>query len=180
MSFHFYKAVKTNLLCTATAAALLLSPYNFAATQGSLGANSTGDFDIVAALQDLVQISRLDDLNFGLYPGSGDLNGTENFCVYRNGTGAYEATLTGSGPANSFEVSDGGNSMPYTVTYDDGSGPVAVTTATAITGRSGHGTLTNCGNADNAAVNINVQESNLQANPPGNYIGTLTIVIGPE
>lgn len=170
------KTMKLGLL----AGALAVSSTAFSANDGTLGATSQGDFEIIVALQDLVQISRLDDLNFGTYAGTGALNGAENFCVYRNGTGAYQATLTGDGTSNAFTIASGGNTMPYTVTYDDGSGAVAATTGTVITGQSGSSTSIDCGSSDNTTVNISIAESVLQASPTGTYQGTLTILIGPE
>lgn len=161
-------------------AAIATSSLTYAATQGTLGSTSTGDFDIIVALQDLVQISRLDDLNFGTYGGTGALNGAEQFCVYRNGTGAYQVTLTGSGAGSAFTIANGANTMAYTATYNDGTGAVPVTSGTVITGRAGHATSTNCGAADNSTVNISIAESVLQANPTGTYQGTLTLLVGPE
>jgi spore coat protein U-like protein len=169
-----------NLKISLLAAAIALPFGAQAANDGTLGSTSTGDFEIIVALQDLVQISRLNDLDFGTYAGSGNLVGNEAFCVYRNGTGAYQATLTGDGTGGAFTIASGGNTIPYTVSYDDGGGAAAVTTGTLNTGLMGNATAADCGAADNTTVTITMTEAALQSQPTGTYQGTLTILIGPE
>ncbi|HEY9033719.1 MAG TPA: hypothetical protein VIN71_07275 [Pseudomonadales bacterium] len=156
-----------------------------AATDGTLGNPSTGDIAITLTIDDLVQISRLNDITFGAYAGSGNLTATEAFCVYRNGTGLYQVTLTGDsdglgGPGTDFFVTSGANVLPYTVDYDDGSGALAVTSATPVTTRQGHQTLPDCGVADNTSLTVTLLEADLQAAVAGAYAGTLTLVVAPE
>lgn len=171
-------AKKTLLALTIGSAANL----SFAALQqGTLGATSTGSFDITAVLQDLVQISSLDNLALGTYTGTGDMTGSESFCVYRNGTGQYQATVTGSynaGAGSGFVLSDGTNTMAYTVTYNGtgiASGGVTATQA-------GNASLQDCGGANvanNATIGVTVPAATLQGSPTGTYTGTVTILIGP-
>ena len=154
----------------------------FAANDGPLAGTSQGDFDLILAVQDLVRVSRLDDLNFGLYVGTGSPTNTEDFCVYRSGTGAYQVTLTGDGAANAFTVTDGTNIIPYAVEFDDSvaGGEVTATTGVAITGQVGDPGQETCGDTDNASIDITFNQTDLQAAPTGNYNGTLTILIAAE
>lgn len=170
------KTVLTKKLLLASAMSLPLLAQ--AAVQGSLGATSSGSFSITAVLQDLVQVSSLDDLNLGTYSGSGNLTGTEGFCVYRNGTGAYTATLTGSGASNAFTIASGANTMPYTITYNG----TAITTGGTTATQTGNSTLTDCGGddvANNATIVVDIDSTVLQSRPSGTYTGTLTILINP-
>jgi hypothetical protein len=168
------KFIRTALISTLAGVAAS----SMAATQGTLGATSTGNFLITAVLQDLVQVSSLDDLNLGTYPGTGALSGSEGFCVYRNGTGAYTATLTGSGAASAFTIASGANTMAYTVTYN---GSAIITGGTTAT-QAGNSSVTDCGGANvanNATIAVNITQAVLQASPTGTYTGTLTILVSP-
>ena len=66
----------------------------FAATQGTLGATSTGSLNITLTIDALVQISALDDIPLGNYTGGANMTGADDLCVYSN-TGGYEITATG-------------------------------------------------------------------------------------
>lgn len=152
-----------------------------APVQGSLGATSTGSFDIDVTLQDLVQISSLDDLSLGTYSGIGNATGSEAFCVYRNGTGQYTATVTGSynaGAGSGFSVYSAGNTMAYTATYNGNAIASGGTTGTEI----GNSSLQDCGGsnvANNATIAVTIPAATLQASPTGTYVGTVTILINP-
>lgn len=156
-----------------------------AATQGTLGNTSTGDVGITVTIQDLVQISALNDIVFGTYGGTGPLTAAETFCVYRNNTGAYQVTLTGNsdglgGTGTDFFVTSGTDTIAYTVTYDDGSGAAAITTGTPLTGQLGDATATDCGGVDNTTINVSMAEADLQSAAAGTYSGLLTLLVSPE
>lgn len=72
----------------------MLSPLAMAADDGDLGATSTGEIDINLEVTDSVEISALDDIDFGSYGGgdTGDINAGDGFCVYVNGGDDYTIT----------------------------------------------------------------------------------------
>lgn len=174
------KLIKSVVLASSIGA---LSGVSYAATQGTLGATSTGDFLITAVLQDLVRVSSLDDLNLGTYSGTGPLAGSEAFCVYRNGSGAYDATVTGDGGdglGSTFDLYDGSaNYMAYTVTYNGNAILSGGTTGT----EAGNSSLQDCGGANvanNATIAVSIAAPVLQASPTGTYTGTVTVLIAPQ
>ena len=170
------KSVKIGL--ASLALGLLANTAN-SATDGALDPiNSTGDFLITAVLGDLIRISSMDDMTLPAFTGVGNISNTEAFCVYRNGTGLYQATLTGSGAGNAFTITDGTNTMAYTVTYN--ATPVAA--GGTVGPETGNTALTDCGGvnvANNATVGVTIAEAVLLASPAGTYTGTLTIVVAP-
>lgn len=152
-----------------------------AATQGSLGATSTGSVVINATVPNLARISRLDDINLGTWSGA-DLNGSDQFCVFSS-TRSYTITATSSnGTAALFRLKDGGtNYIPYTVTWTD-SAPTSLPLLNAIasTPFATNATSTNCGGADNTTVTVNVPSAAIGAAPAGAYSDTLTLLVTPQ
>ncbi|WP_196138741.1 hypothetical protein [Aliikangiella sp. G2MR2-5] len=158
-----------------------------AATQGSLGTTSEGDLLISLSVGDLIQINNLNDIALGTFNGgTADLNGSDSFCIYRNGGTGYNVTMSGSGTGGAFELAGGGNTLNYSVSFenlDAGSAAVAMTAGSTLNGVTGANNTDNtCGSAaaDNAQVNVNVANADLAAVPPGSYTGTLTILVAPE
>lgn len=172
------KIIRNSLIVLATASTATVG---HAATQGTLGATSTGSFVIDVTLQDLVQISSLDDLSLGTYSGTGNATGSEAFCVYRNGTGQYTATVTGTynaGAGTGFSVYSAGNTMAYTVTYNGNAILHGGTTITEL----GNTSVQDCGGlnvGNNATIGVTIPQATLQAAPTGTYTGTVTILISP-
>ncbi|TQV89035.1 hypothetical protein [Aliikangiella coralliicola] len=153
-----------------------------AATQGTLGATSTGDLIISLDIDNLVRVSNLNDINLGNFNGgAGDLSGSDTFCVYRNGAGNYNINMSGSGAANAYTLASGANTLPYAVEFVNGATTTAMATGTALTGQTGANTTSDtCGGADNVSLNVTVANGDLAAAPAGTYTGTLTIVVAPE
>ena len=158
-----------------TASIALLSMSNFAATDGTLGATSSGSLNITATIDDLVNISRLDDLDVGSLSPS-NLTATEAFCIYRNGTGAYQITATGSGTGGAFAVTDGSIDLPYTLTINGN----AVAPGAPLSGTGANQTSIVCGATDNAALTIAFNSTEIAAANTGLYSGVLTLTVAPE
>ncbi len=164
---------------------LALPLSSFAATDGSLGLTSTGTADLEVEIDELMLISGMADLNFGTWTGSGDLNQNENICVYTNqASGNYTVTATGDGAGSAFTLTDGSNTLPYNVYFNDVSGmagEVALTATTANTAQGGaHTTSQTCGGGNNANYHVEIEDTALAAVPSGTYSGTLTIVVEPR
>jgi hypothetical protein len=158
----------------------------FAATQGSTGSESEGSIDVNIALSPIVKVSGLDDINFPLWSGRGDLSEYDQICIYSN-TGNYQVTLTGSGSGGAFTVSDGSNIMPYNAYFNDrriANGIVQVSSGVPLTGQTGadHESI-DCSrspNNENARVRIDFLESTLATSEVSYYSGTLIIAVSPE
>lgn len=180
MSFSFSKAAKG---LVAGGVAVMIAANGFAATQGTVGATSTGDLDISLTILDEVRISNLADITLGTFLGA-DLAGTSPACVFRSGTGNYEITASGDGGAtgDQFALADGANSVDYTVTYDDGTGPAALTSGTVLTGQTGGDPASDtcAGTGDNGTIAVNVLAADMSGLPAGAYTGTLTLTVAPE
>ena len=86
--------MKNILKTTALITGMIASGTLMAATDGTLGATSTGTLDISVDVEDLVRISGLSDilLTFDA-TGTGDVVGSSTACVYRNIASMPQATV---------------------------------------------------------------------------------------
>src|SRR6185312_11899402 len=101
-----------------TCCALSLPGVAIAATQGTLGSTSTGSVSISATVPGRVQISGLTDIAFGTVDPTSAASQSENVCVWSNTSGrGYQVTATGSGASNAFTLTDGTNTLPYSVEW---------------------------------------------------------------
>ena len=153
----------------------------FAATQGSTGFTSTGDLLITLGVVDEVRISALSDISLGNFAGV-DVSGTSPACVYRSGlTGNYNITATGSGAANAFALTDGTNTVSYSVTYDDGSGATALASGVALGASNATSVDDNCATlgANNGTIEVTVAAVDATGLPASTYTGTLTLLVAP-
>ncbi len=178
MTIQARKLTRGVLLGVASAA---LGVSALAATDGAVGFNSTGTIDITLTVNDEVRISNLTDINLGVFAGA-DANGSSAACVYRNGTGAYQITATGDGAGGAFTLTDGTNSVAYSIDFDDGTGALPMTSGLPVIGRTGadpaSSTCATTGN--NAVVSATVAAVDAATLPAGTYAGTLTLLVAPE
>lgn len=172
----YAQLIKTSLFALTFSSASVM-----AATQGLLGPTSTGTLDINLDINNLVMVSNLGDINLGTYSGTGNLTGSDSFCVYRNGAGNYNITMNGSGGSGAYLLNDGGtNNLPYTVSFTNGSAN-SMTASTALTAQANANTTsTTCGGSDNVSVGVTVTNASLAAAPAGTYTGSLTVIVAPE
>ena len=104
---------------------------SMAATQGVTGPTSSGDLVVSLVIDNKLKVSNLDDTSLGTWAGA-DLTANETICVFYNQTAVYQITFDSADVPGTFELSDGVNNIPYSMTYDDG-----VNGATAVVmGRS--------------------------------------------
>jgi hypothetical protein len=179
-----------NLLSSAVAAGLLFgASMAGAATQGSVGATSTGSVDLSILVPDLVLVNDLDDIVINYARGAGDVTAVEPFCVWGSPGMLYNITFDSLNPAATtvFTAVSGTDTVEYTVDFDDW------TVGTSFSPVSQGVTLDNAGDGyiaannevpgcttDNAALRINaVETGNLIDAPAGAYTDTLTVVVAP-
>ena len=167
---------------TVAALAAFAANNAYAATQGTLGATSQGTLDITLTINNLVQISALDDIALGAYTGVANMTGVDDLCVYSN-NGGYDITATGDGAGGAFELTGGSANIPYTVAWATTAGATTGTSLTAgvvLANQGGTFTTPDCGGADNATVIVTVDDVDLASAPADSYTGVLTLLVAPQ
>lgn len=174
------KGIIMKLVRIALIASLVAMSGNaISATDGTLGATSTGTAVINIAKQNAVQITNLDDIDLGT---AGNLSATasasDDVCVFSS-TGGYNITITSTNGA--FELEDGNTTTPIPYSLDWTAGattPVAY--STPITGMIGDSSATDCSGGTNATFEVSVTPADFNAAEPGSYTDTLTMLVQPE
>ena len=170
------------LTATAVSGAILAAPAMAAPVQGNLDATSTGKTTVELEIADRVQITRMDDIPLGTYSGTGDLVYNEGYCVYRNGCGNYKVNVTTDNLEFKVVSASATDEVPFTVRVDgdnDASDGAAILHG-ADSGNMTGDSATDCGNADNGAIEITLSESDLQgAQTASDYTATITILVTP-
>lgn len=164
-------------------AATLMTGQAFAASDGTLGASSSGTTDLTLEIADRVQITSVEDIALGAWSGSGNMVGTTQFCVYRSGGDNYAVTLTADTGAFQVDSATTLDSIAFSAKVDDdldASDGEALTyntqSAVALVGSSSF----TCGGADNAELQVTFAEAALQAASTANdYQATVTILVEP-
>ncbi len=179
--------MKKILLASAIAATSVISSTAIAATDGTVGGTSTGTTVINVIVNDSVQISGLRDLG-GTFDGVNAVVDSDTACVYRNGTGLYQVTGTGDGAGGAFTITNGSDTIPYAVNWNDvptaglAAGGANLTSGAPLSGQTGADTSeTSCTTGgDTAAVEVTVAASDLLGVTNGTLTGTLSLLISPE
>ena len=166
--------------------ALVMPGTALAVTQGSLGSTSTGSVSITATVPGRVQIGGLTDIAFGTVDPSSAASQSEDVCVWSNMSGrGYQVTATGSGASNAFTLTDGTNTLPYSVEWAGSTGQssgTALTSGSALTGLTSTATNPTCssGAPKTASFFVKMNATSLQAAVASSYTGTLTLVVAPQ
>ena len=151
----------------------------FAATQGATGFNSTGDLDITLTVSDEVRINNLTDIPLAF--SGADVSNTSEACIYRNSAATYQITATGDGAANAFTLTNGSDTVNYSVRYDDGTGFVGMTSGTPLAQTNAESVNDSCVTAgsNNATIEVTVLAADATSLPADSYTGTLTLLVAP-
>ncbi len=133
--------------------ALALPSVALAATDGTLGATSSGTLSLQAEVieivqpQSEVQISGLQDIDFGniLEGATGSAQTINSICIYLSTASTFSLTITST---NTFSLNNGaGLGFSYSASFTDPDGN------SASTGLSGSSSPT-CSNADMASLTV--------------------------
>jgi hypothetical protein len=129
-----------------------------------------------------VKISNLDDFNFGLYSGLGNLRNNDNICINATPVSNYQLTVWGSGAGGTFEVTNGVDTIPFVVRYRDRArrGNRQITPGVSLTRLRRATDEIDCPSGLNANIDVRFGRADLQAASPGRYTGQLTVTIAPE
>jgi hypothetical protein len=154
----------------------------FAATDGTLNATSTGDLSMDLSIPNLTKLTDVADLNFGTYSGSGNAVLDDDVCVYTNNTsGQYKVTARGSGTSFAYTITNGSQTIPYTVRWNTiagTAGNVNLPSNSQTTTLSGANTTSqSCGGVKNANFEVTMTRSAVLGVPAGTYSGILTLII---
>ncbi len=126
-----------------------------------------------------VQITKLDDLSFGTWGGSGDLEQTDQICIYNTVDANYR--ISASTPSGNFRMNDGANILPYEIRFQGSSGGFVQLNYNSPTGFTAANTSSsNCGGSTNATLKVTVTESALSSAVSGNYSGTVSLLLEPN
>ncbi len=170
-----------NFKLAVLASTLVASGSVMAATQGSLGLDSTGTSIVTIIKQNAVQITDVDDLDLGNHATlAGPASDSDDVCIF-NSTGNYRVTVTSNN--GSFNLTSGGNLIPYTFEWAANGNPAAaVTYNTAVTGLTGDSSSLTCAGSGgtNASFGVTVAAADFNAAAPGTYTDTVTLFVEPE
>lgn len=159
----------------------------FDITVSNTGAGRSSFSDPVTVnltLPDSIAVTQLDDISLGNYAGV-DMSANESLCVFRAGgaaNSAYGVTMTGSGIGGAFTLQRNASVLPYSVTWNDGSGAAAVTPGALLSARinARPGSLTcNAGANNNATLGVSVLATDVdsQVTEAGYHSGSITILV---
>jgi hypothetical protein len=158
-----------------------------AATQGSLGATSTGTVTITASVPNRARITGLTDVAFTNQDPNTAASSAQNVCVWSNtATKAYTITASGSGTSSAFTLSNGTGTVPYSVEWASTTGQTsgtALTTATASSSLTTTAVNQTCSSAPTTTSSLIVKMSTTDLgtmSAGSSYTGTLTLLVTPQ
>ncbi|MDZ7685206.1 MAG: hypothetical protein U5O39_09600 [Gammaproteobacteria bacterium] len=141
------------------------------------------DVTFTVTLPELVQITRLDNINLGTWDGVNDIQVTEQFCVFRNGSGGFAIVTSGQNASGGNFNLAGASTVPYTLEYAQSGGYFDADPATILpsstTGFTGSSTR-NCGGANNTSLRVTVDAADLAGQPQGTFSDTIFLRVEPD
>ena len=164
------------------------------ASDGTLGATSTGVINISLTLNTVVQITNVKDVNLTYVSGtnSGDLEYVSDLCIYTNNpSGRYRITMISQNALGTkgrvINTDTGLSPLSYEATWFTNAQATGSSVHTLQSGvptatlTGAHTTSNNCDNGANntASIKFKFLESDLLATPGGNYNDVITIVVSP-
>lgn len=166
----------------------ILSKPAFSATQGTLGATSTGTVNVSITIPSLVQISGLSDITLGstsTFPATG----SSGACIYSNVVtplGSYYITATSlNSTGTNFRVKDSNTDYITYSAYWNNTATATQTTALASGTKSaqqtgGSAVSLTCAGTANANFNIGFSAAQIQGAPAATYTDVVTLLITPS
>lgn len=164
-----------------------------AVTQGTEGNTSTGTVDLNVSIGRVVRIAGLRDFNFGVWnTGDGTLSDNDNVCIGKNDFfGPYAIRASGDGDfldPSAFTLSNGVEQIRYNVFWNDVNGVIGnqpLSPGLILRGQTGTSAFVFFLNAigfciNNANLQIDIPQTELDAASGGSYTGTLTLLVIPD
>jgi len=172
----------------ATSLLLLSSQYAYSVTSnGSLGWNSTGSFDVSLTIPEKIMISGLQEIALGEWDRESSMESSVNACIYTNGDGNYSVTMSDNSSLSSgfaLEDADRENAIPMTVRFNDENNTannILVAEGTTTATQSGANTQSqDCAGKGNMNIQVLIDELALSTVPSGAYNSQITIMVDPN
>jgi hypothetical protein len=167
----------------AAAAAAVPATTARAATQGNIGANSTGSTTISARSGIFIWITGLDDLDFGTWNGSSNLTRDSFHCVGTNqATRRFNIRAVGSGAGGAFTLSNGsGGTLAFSAAYRSATGANRALAPNVVqTGHVGVALSACRAGSQTMRLRLTISTGQFGAARDGVYTGTLTLTVAPE
>lgn len=158
------------------------------ATQGTLGATSTGNKGISVTIAQKVQITNINDIAIADWEVTdGTIEDNDNVCIYSNNGGNYTVTADSADGFNVFTLDSGGTNLTYAVAWTGATGGnfaggTALADDVESSSFSGANTTdVTCGGGDNATLSVQILSADLAAitGTSTPFTDTLTIIISP-
>lgn len=174
----------TRKLLSAVILSAVMAPSVFAAEDGKLGETSTGQIDIDLEVTDSVEISSLDDIDFGTYGGAdvGDINAGDAFCVYVNGGDDYTITPTSQNGSFVLVGDSFSDEIEYSVKFAGkaiGADSAAAVKYNAATATFKGSVYRDCNAVNNASLDVSIPEQEIRDATTDTYADTLILLVNP-
>lgn len=182
-------ATNRTLTVTVPAASLVAAPaglYTRVLRLRFINQSGTQDVSVTLSVSigSYISLTQLTDINLGAFDGVNPLSGSDTVCVYRNVSGGYGVRATGQGTGGAFVLVNGASQVSFSVSWNDGTGAVALTPGALLSGRGNVNTTSldcNAGTANNATLAVSVSAASLGAvSTTGLHTGTLTLTVEPQ
>jgi hypothetical protein len=128
-----------------------------------------------------IQIKNLDDVVLGNYSGNNIPSVEEEFCVYLSNTFGYNISMADNNVNGTFELSNGLDSIPYTINFKDSLGtsiPVSESIPIASTWFTNDSMCANT--SELVKLEIIPNMTAVSNTSVGNYTSVLNITVSPE
>ena len=132
------------------------------------------------AVDALIAVNKLDDLQLLFQPGGGDVSAVEELCVYQNGGSSFNLSVSSQAQAP-FTLEGDTGAVPYRLRWRDELGELALSDETIFRGRriDRAGGLT-CQGGNNAALLLDIAAEDAASAGSGRYRDTIVIRVSPE
>ena len=152
----------------------------FAATDGTLGATSTGQSHISVEIGGQVLISQLHDVNSTLTPPVSGVQELDiNSCVYSSEV-SNSYLLTATTHSGGFHLSDGNNNnISFDVEWQDATQPTGTPLTYGVPSDVFEGGADSACTSINATAKIILSNTDINIVPSGSYTGTIIFVVQP-
>lgn len=166
---------------------LATAPPALAASQGALGATSSGSVAISASVPPRARLSKLRNVAFANVNPANNARRAQSVCAWSNTpTKGYRITASGSGVGNAFTLSAGVLNLPYTVQWNGSAGQTSGTAlspglpSAGFVSAASHQRCTS-GPSASASLIIGIAAADLQTMQAATtYTGTLTLLMSPQ
>lgn len=154
-----------------------------AASQGSLGAASTGTVTITASIVPRANISGVTDIALTDQDPMRSASQTRGICIWSNTRSqTYTVTASGSGPGGNFLLSNGAQEVPYAIRWNAGGANTSLSDGVRSMTTISAATQQTCNSGSrSASLTVEIEPADLQTMEHGlAYVGTLTLIVAPE